>query len=80
MEKKRVLIIDDEPTICWTFEQALTDAGHDVHTFASAETALEELDELQPDVVLLDVRLPGMSGLEALGLLRRRLDLRSLRG
>ncbi|MBL8849816.1 MAG: sigma-54-dependent Fis family transcriptional regulator [Planctomycetaceae bacterium] len=70
----QVLIIDDEPTICWTFEQALTDAGHDVHTFASAETALEELDGLRPDVVLLDVRLPGMSGLEALGLLRQRLD------
>jgi two-component system nitrogen regulation response regulator GlnG len=73
MPVSQVLIIDDEPTICWTFEQALTDAGHEVHTYASAETAFDELDDLCPDVVLLDVRLPGMSGLEALGRLRSRL-------
>ena len=68
----RVLIIDDEPAICWAFEQALTDAGHVVRTFARAESALDELDEVRPDVVLLDVRLPGMSGMEALDQLRQR--------
>lgn len=69
----QVLIIDDEPTICWTFEQALTDAGHRVRSCACAEAALEELHTFQPDVVLLDVRLPGMSGLEALEHLRTRI-------
>lgn len=68
-----VLIIDDEPTICWTFEQALSDAGHEVQSFPSAESAFEELDHLNPDVVLIDVRLPGMSGLEALPRLRTKL-------
>lgn len=68
----RVLIIDDEPAICWAFEQALTDAGHVVRSFARAEAALEEFDDVQPDVVLLDVRLPGMNGIEALDRLRQK--------
>lgn len=68
-----VLIIDDEPTICWTFEQALSDAGHEVQSFPSAESAFDELDHLDPDVVLIDVRLPGMSGLDALQRLRAQL-------
>ncbi len=68
----RVLIIDDEPAICWAFEQALTDAGHMVRTFARAEAALDEFDDVQPDVVLLDVRLPGMNGIDALDRLRQK--------
>ncbi|MEZ6046238.1 MAG: hypothetical protein R3C11_11855 [Planctomycetaceae bacterium] len=36
-----ILIVDDEPAICWALEQALQDAGHDVQTASSAEEALE---------------------------------------
>ena len=70
----QVLIIDDEPSICWTFEQALSDAGHKVRSCASAEAAFDELDGFRPDVVLLDVRLPGVSGLDAIEQLRQRVD------
>jgi DNA-binding NtrC family response regulator len=68
-----VLIIDDEPSICWSFEQALADDGHRVTTLATAESALRSIEKSPPDLVLLDVRLPGMDGLTALGLLRSRL-------
>lgn len=67
------MLIDDEPAICWTMEQALADDGHEARAFPSAESALDELDTFRPDVVLLDVRLPGMNGLEALERLQSRL-------
>ncbi|HRF01212.1 MAG TPA: sigma-54 dependent transcriptional regulator [Pirellulaceae bacterium] len=67
----RVLIVDDEPTICWTLTEALQDEGHVCRQAASAEAGLAVADEFAPDVVLLDVRLPGRSGLDVLGDLER---------
>ncbi len=61
-----VLIVDDEPTICWTLEQALLSEGHAVTTTASAEAALGLVREKQPDVIVMDIRLPGLDGLCAL--------------
>lgn len=66
MDKKGVLVIDDEPTICWGFEQLLVGEGFDVWTAGSAEAGLELAKSHQIDLVLLDVRLPGRSGLDAL--------------
>jgi len=70
----RVLIVDDEPSICWGFREFLTDDGHDVRIAASAEDALELVEQERPDVVVLDVRLPGMDGLSAIEHLRDRID------
>lgn len=67
------LIVDDEPSICWGFEQLLGDAGHRVTVAASAEEALRLVDEQPPDAVVMDVRLPGMDGLTAIGHFRERL-------
>jgi two-component system, NtrC family, nitrogen regulation response regulator GlnG len=69
----RVLIVDDEPSICWAFRESLSDAGHDVETVSTAEDALRSADAERPDVVVMDVRLPGMDGLSALHKLRDRL-------
>jgi two-component system nitrogen regulation response regulator GlnG len=68
-----VLIVDDEPSICWALERALTDEGHEVTSAASAEEALEFVEEATPDVVVMDVRLPGLDGLSALQKLRSRI-------
>jgi len=68
-----VLVVDDEPSICWSFEQLLSEAGHEVSTAASAEAALNLVDQKPPDVVVLDVRLPGMDGLTAVQHFRRRI-------
>ena len=67
-----VLIVDDEPTICWSFEQFLTDDGHAVSIAASAEDGLELADRQTPDAIVLDVRLPGMDGLTAIREFQRR--------
>lgn len=61
-----VLVVDDEPTICWGFERLLSEQGHRVLVAASAEAGLRLAQEHTIALVLLDVRLPGESGLSAL--------------
>lgn len=61
-----ILICDDEKNIRRTLAMVLRGEGHDVQASASAEEALVRLAEACCDVVLLDMQLPGMNGLEAL--------------
>ena len=63
---KNVLVIDDDEKICWAFEQFLTDEGHQPIIANNAEEGLRKIQSEMPDIILLDVRLPGMNGLEAL--------------
>ncbi len=63
---KNVLVIDDDEKICWAFEQFLTDEGHRTVIANNAEEGLRKVQSETPDIILLDVRLPGMNGLEAL--------------
>jgi DNA-binding NtrC family response regulator len=63
---QKILVIDDEKLIRWTLEQHLVREGYDVMTVDSAEKGLELINDEQPELVLLDNRLPEMSGLELL--------------
>jgi len=65
-----LLVIDDEEAICWGLAELGKRLGWEVATAASAEQGLELAARKRPDLVLLDVRLPGMSGLDALPRLR----------
>ncbi|HMF12058.1 MAG TPA: sigma-54 dependent transcriptional regulator [Gemmataceae bacterium] len=68
---KHVLIVDDEESVCWALERALRREGHSVAVAPSAEEAFVTAQKKTPDAVILDVRLPGLDGLSALGELRR---------
>ncbi len=70
-ENKHILIVDDEEAVCWALQRALTQEGHRVAVAASAEQAFARADRQRPDAIILDVRLPGMDGLTALGRLRQ---------
>ncbi len=61
-----VLVVDDEPSICWAFERMLMADGHEVLTASSAEEGLEIARLRQPHLVMLDVRLPNEDGISAL--------------
>jgi two-component system nitrogen regulation response regulator GlnG len=67
---KHILIVDDEEAVCWSLQRALAGEGHSTAVAASAEQALSEAAQRRPDVIVLDVRLPGMDGLTALERLR----------
>jgi two-component system nitrogen regulation response regulator GlnG len=62
----RLLIVDDEPTICWALERIARDLGHLARSASSAEDALAEAQQTAYDLIVLDVRLPGIDGLTAL--------------
>ncbi len=63
---KNVMVIDDDEKICWAFQQFLDGEGYNPTIANSAEEGLRRIASDKPDVILLDVGLPGMSGLEAL--------------
>ena len=66
-----LLIVDDEPSICWGLGKLAESLGHSVATAASAEQGLQSATARRPDAIVLDVRLPGMSGVTAMHHFRR---------
>lgn len=68
--KKRILIVDDEKNIRLTISKSLSSETIDVDHAISAEEALERLAQYSYDLMLLDLRLPGMDGIELLSQLR----------
>ncbi len=64
----RVLVVEDDHTLCDVFQQFLRDTGHEPLVAHTAEAALDVLEAEPADVVLLDIYLPGMSGLDFLKL------------
>jgi two-component system, OmpR family, KDP operon response regulator KdpE len=65
MSAGRVLVVDDEPQIRRVLRTTLTAQGYEVHDARSAEEALASLRVNRADLVLLDMNLPGMGGIEA---------------
>lgn len=75
-EGTRVLIIDDSKTIVTILKKFLHSAGHEVFEAFDAESGLEILRAQRPDMVFLDIVLPGMNGFAALRAIRRDPELR----
>lgn len=61
---KQVLIVDDEPNIVISLEFLMQQAGYDVHVARTGEEAIEMISRLEPDLILLDIMLPGIDGFE----------------
>ncbi len=68
--QRRVLLIEDEPNIIEAIRFILSRDGWDVETLADGSTAAERVRTARPDVVILDVMLPGRSGFDILDELR----------
>ncbi|HKP19450.1 MAG TPA: response regulator transcription factor [Gaiellaceae bacterium] len=71
---RRILIVDDDARFCALVADVLSRDGHETLIARTGEAAIELLSEIAPDVLVLDVQLPGISGYEVLHKLRARGD------
>lgn len=75
MNSAKVLIVDDEPQIRRVMRTTLATQGYTIVEARSGEEALEKMREESPDLVLLDINMPGIGGLEACREIRARADV-----
>ena len=66
MARSRILVVDDERMIRWSIQQALSKDGHAVAAVETGEEAVAQATDEMPDLVFLDITLPGIDGIEVL--------------
>ena len=78
-----ILVVDDEKDICWALENTLGDEGYHITQVNRGEDAIREVKQQSFDMAIIDVKLPGMSGIEvsrAIGQLDPRLKILMISG
>ena len=73
-QRRRVLVVDDDPTLTATLARVLTDAGYEVHTTSDPLTGLVAVEDLVPALVVVDWQLPFLGGAIFTRVLREVLD------
>lgn len=63
---KKILLVDDEESIQLLYQEEFEDEGYQVVSALNGEEALEKFKETSPDLVILDIQMPGMNGIEVL--------------
>lgn len=74
-KKKHILVVDDEQVITTLLERTLRDAGFDVTVANDGNSALAKLAEKEPDLILMDIKMPGLDGYEVLKRVRETYDM-----
>jgi len=67
-----IFVLEDEVAVRTVLVEALGSAGHDVRDFGDGQRALDEIDRIVPELILLDMRMPRMDGFKFLSALRRK--------
>ena len=67
----RILVVDDDVTVCDVLEEFLRSRGYDVYTALDGPNAIAKVKEVRPHIVLLDIMMPGMGGIETLKEIRK---------
>ncbi|MHC4097829.1 MAG: sigma-54-dependent transcriptional regulator [Planctomycetota bacterium] len=74
MEKNKVLIVDDEPKICSILSALLIQNSYEVQVANCGEAGVDTYEKFQPAVVLLDLKMPGIDGMEVMEILAKRFN------
>ena len=61
-----ILVVDDEENIRWLYKEELEEEGYIIKAAASGEEALQMVPENKPDLVVMDIKMPGISGVDTL--------------
>ncbi|MCK4961292.1 MAG: response regulator, partial [Anaerolineales bacterium] len=75
MSYATILVVDDEPAIVKTVRAYLENEGYTVHAATDGPSALKAARSFRPDLVILDIMLPGMDGIEVLRTLQKESDV-----
>lgn len=75
MAEKKILVVDDEKPIADIVKFNLNKEGFDVYCAYDGDEALELVEEVQPDLILLDIMLPGRDGIEVCREVRKKYDM-----
>lgn len=67
---KRILVVDDEEAIRLLYKEELTEEGYEVDLAVDGVDALRKVEAARPDLMTIDLRMPGMDGIELLGRVR----------
>jgi DNA-binding response OmpR family regulator len=67
---KKIMVVDDEENIRFLYKEELEDEGFSVELAKNGEEALEKLPDFKPDLITLDIKMPGMNGIEVLKRIR----------
>ena len=65
-QPRKILVVDDEDSIQLLYREELEDEGYEVISVMNGEDALKEFNENPPDLVVLDINMPGIDGIEVL--------------
>jgi len=74
----KILIVDDDETILLVFRTYLSKAGHTVETAADGADALEKVPSFKPELILLDINMPKISGFEVVKRLKDNLETKNI--
>ncbi|RLB69376.1 MAG: response regulator [Deltaproteobacteria bacterium] len=61
-----IMVVDDEENIRWLYKEELEEEGYKIAAAASGEEALEMLLQVNPDLIVMDIKMPGISGVDTL--------------
>ena len=75
MKKAKILVVEDEAITANDIQNTLQDLGYAPAIASSGEEAIKKVEEIKPDLVLMDIVLRGMDGIEAAGLIHDRFDI-----
>lgn len=74
-DQELILIVDDNPTNLELISETLGDAGYDIAIATSGERAIQQIQRSRPDLILLDVMMPGINGFQACQIIREEIAL-----
>ena len=69
---EKILIVDDEKDLCWTITNLLNDEGYTLMVANDGKNALIQIKDASPDMVILDLKLPDINGIDLLSKIKRR--------
>ncbi len=78
LSHRRILLVEDDPVLSEMYKIRLQSEGYDVHHVENGKKALEEIPQFKPELILLDIMMPEMNGIDVLKYLRAQRETKEI--